>query len=229
MKARSTRKRLSVSAPPPRRKADPRRCRFTSTDGRRCQMPRSANHATLCLAHARQEQELAQAGQDLSQELVSLSGNLKTASDVNHVLRKLFSLLAQRRISRRDAIAFAYIAQLILQTLPGVKREVQQVQGDDAWRETVEAAVGPWETEEEDDADEDKEEDEQEENSEDRNETGANDVESSEANATENSAYLEGLQEEIGHRPTSLSELARMILARHAKSHGLSPPTRVST
>ena len=92
MKTRPTPKKRSLPAPSARTKADPRRCRFTTTDGRSCQMPRAANHAMLCFAHAKQEQELAQAGQDLSQELVSLSGNLNTASDVNQVLRKLFSL-----------------------------------------------------------------------------------------------------------------------------------------
>jgi hypothetical protein len=226
MKTRSTQKNRSVPSPSTRLKADPRRCRFTRTDGRRCQMPRTANHATLCLFHTKQAQELAQAEQDLSQELVSLSGDLKTASDVNHVLRKLFFLLAQRRISRRDAIAFAYIAQLILQTLPGVKREIQAVLGNDAWQETLEAAVGLDEAagvdEEEAETNEADEVNEAEENEND------NDVAPSEADATQDSAYLVGLQEEIGHRPTSLSELAKMILARHAKSQSASPPIRGS-
>ena len=129
-------------------------------------MPRAANHATLCFAHAKQEQELAQAGRDLSQELVSLSGNLNTASDVNQVLRKLLSLFARRRISRRDAAAFAYIAQLILQTLRGVKNETQIVLGYDAWQEILATAVGVDEEAEIDEAEENDETDETEENDE---------------------------------------------------------------
>ena len=243
MKKRSTQKKRSAPAPPARPKADPRRCRFTTTDGRRCQMLRAANHATLCFAHAKQEQELAQSGQDLSQELVSLSGNLNTASDVNQVLRKLFFLFAQRRISRRDAAAFAYIAQLILQTLRGVKNEMQVVLGYDAWQEILATAVGvdeeaeTDETEENDETDEaDDESDDAEENEEedqdeqqrngDSTDHGTDDTEVQEAAANKNST-----EPNQGSRPLpqSLAELATMALARHAERHRYSPPVRGST
>ena len=193
MKARSMPKKRSASGPSARTDADRNRCLFTRSDGYRCQMSRAPRHASLCLFHARQEQEFAQAEEDVSQELLSLSGELKTSSDVNHVLRKLFSLLAQRRISRRDAIAFAYIAQLILQTLPGVRREVEWILGSEAWRETLEAALGI------DDDDEVETENEL-----------------AETDEAENGAVVEA---EV-QQPTSLSELASLILAGHAQSRG---------
>ena len=182
--------------------ANPDRCHFTRSDDRRCQMSRTAKHPTLCLAHAKEEQEFAQSRQDVSQELASLSGELKTASDVNHVLRKLFSLLAQRRISRRDAVAFAYIAQLILQTLPGVKREIQFGLGDRAWRETLEAALCV------------SEEDEDE---------GETDAEAGEADETETNRERDEDECEK-QEPASLAELAAAILTRHAQTQGGPPP-----
>ena len=132
--------------------ADPSRCQFAYADGRRCQMLRSATHAFFCVFHARQEREASLIGSDVSRELASLSGTLETASDVNRVLKQLFLLFSQGRITRRDAVAYGYIAQLILQTLPGVKREIQLAFGPDIWRQCIASAhtaspstmVTPW-------------------------------------------------------------------------------------
>jgi hypothetical protein len=138
---------------------DPYRCQFLSSIGRQCRMPRSAHHRTLCVNHAKKEEDRrseTQPDKRVARELASLSGEFKTAIDVNHVLGKLFALVAQRRIPRRDAVALAYIAQLLLQSLPAVQREVKLARGFDAWQETIEAALPPAETDEileEDDSD----------------------------------------------------------------------------
>jgi hypothetical protein len=112
-------------------------CQFPFADGRHCRMPRWKKHDNYCLVHAREEQQLLGV-EEVSEQLVSLSGEFKTASDVNHVLGRLFSLRAHNRISRRDAVALTYMAQLMLQTLPGVRREIMTHQSSRGWDSTLE-------------------------------------------------------------------------------------------
>jgi len=128
---------------------DLQRCQFFFADGRRCRSPRGEAHPTLCVSHARSEAKAAQAA-SLADELAPLSGSFNTASDVNHVLGNLFSLLAQNRIPRRNAVALGYLAQLLLQTLPAVREELTQCLGDEAWDETLECVYCEDETEAED-------------------------------------------------------------------------------
>ena len=117
-------------------------CQFPFTDGRACRMPVAANHPSLCLFHSRDERQLL-AAEEVPARLASLSGHFKTASDINHVLGHLFHLVAENRIPRRDALALAYIAQLLLQTLPHVRTEINEVQGSDEWQMTLQEALCP--------------------------------------------------------------------------------------
>jgi hypothetical protein len=130
---------------------DPRRCQFSFADGRRCRLPRWEAHPTLCVSHARPEAKPAQTA-NLADELGPLSGQFNTATDVNHALGNLFSLLAQNRIPRRNAVALGYLAQLLLQTLPGVRAELTQCCGEEAWDETLESIFCEDETEAETEA-----------------------------------------------------------------------------
>jgi len=118
------------------------RCQFSFADGRQCGMPRWSRHRTLCLSHAREEQRLL-ALDRVGRELASLSGEFKTVSDVNHVLGKVFALYAKNRLARRDAVAFAYMGQLLLQSIPGVKHEMREHLGSEAWAATVQQALCP--------------------------------------------------------------------------------------
>lgn len=129
-------------------------CRFAFRDGRTCRLPRWNKHRTLCIYHARSEQPLLAADQ-AARQLVSLSGEFKTASDINHVLGELFSLVAQNRIPRRNAVALAYIGQLLLQSLPSVRSEISNALGYRAWDATVYDALtdGASASDERDDAD----------------------------------------------------------------------------
>jgi hypothetical protein len=97
-------------------------CQFRFSDGRKCKMLRDESHPALCPIHACQELQLLEAGR-IGAELASLSGEFKTTTDVNHVLGRLFSLLANGRIPRRNALALAYIGQLLLQSVPGTRSE----------------------------------------------------------------------------------------------------------
>ena len=112
------------------------RCQFPFADGRFCRMPHARDHKSLCIFHARAERELLGSA-EAARRLVSLSGDFKTTSDVNRVLGQLFSLVAQNLIPRRDADSLAYIAQLLLQTLPQVRSEINNALGYRVWDATV--------------------------------------------------------------------------------------------
>ena len=106
-------------------------CQRQFSDGRRCRMLRMEGHPSLCPFHVREEKQLLEADK-LGAELASLSGNLNNGTDINHnhVLAKVFKALAEGRISARDASAFAYLGQLLLQTLSYVKNELYWVAQD---------------------------------------------------------------------------------------------------
>ncbi len=99
------------------------RCQFPFSDGRCCRMLRSPHHPSFCAFHARQELQLLES-QRLGGEIsASLNGDFLTATDINHVLGKLFVAVAQDRIPPRKAAALAYLSQVLLSSLPHVKQE----------------------------------------------------------------------------------------------------------
>jgi len=99
------------------------KCLRQFSDGRSCRMLRKNGHPTLCVFHAREEQQLLESDK-LAAEFASLSGKLNTVTDINHVLGKVFTALAEKRISQQAAATFGYLGQLLLQTIPGVKSEL---------------------------------------------------------------------------------------------------------
>jgi hypothetical protein len=116
-------------------------CNFTFSDGRRCRMLRHRHHPELCPSHAREEQQLADS-QQLGRELsTTLTGHFYTATDINHVLGKVFSALAQKRIGRRDAATLAYTCQLMLLTLPRLKSEFSFKYSYDSWSNMIDSAT----------------------------------------------------------------------------------------
>src|ERR1700692_2054292 len=99
--------------PSPAATLDPERCQFYFSDGRRCRSQRWETHPALCISHAREQapgtgstwslrrtktQSRPSATPDFTVDLTPLSGEFRTATDVNRALGKLFSLLAQNRI-----------------------------------------------------------------------------------------------------------------------------------
>jgi Fe-S-cluster containining protein len=105
------------------------RCAFIYTDGRRCRTPRRPDHPSFCPTHAKKFDRLTEE-EKLRAEFVSLSGNLNTVTDINHVLTKVFNAMAQGRISHRTANTLGYLAQLLLQSMPEVRREVNGAVGN---------------------------------------------------------------------------------------------------
>jgi hypothetical protein len=99
------------------------RCQFHFSDGRSCRMLRSPAHSLFCAFHARQELELLES-QRLGDEISTpLNGDFLTATDINHVLGKLFIAVAQDRVPPRKATALAFLGQVMLSSLPNVKKE----------------------------------------------------------------------------------------------------------
>jgi hypothetical protein len=124
-------------------------CQFSFADGRQCRMFRHQSHASLCLVHAREEQQLL-AEEEIGQELDSISGQFRTNTDINHVLGKLFKLVAAGRIPARRAENLTYLAQLLLYSQKHIRYESNLVDPDmNKWEDTVRAAYPARDSEDE--------------------------------------------------------------------------------
>jgi hypothetical protein len=123
------------------------RCRFLSSDKRQCRMLRADHHPDFCLFHAARQDEifalLPEREFSLAPELEALAADLTTATGVNRALGQVFRLLAKNHITRKDAVAFGYIAQLLLQTVPGVRAEAVSAFGHKAWASQLKSSLTP--------------------------------------------------------------------------------------
>jgi hypothetical protein len=124
-----------------RNAVDPTRlCQFSFADGRQCRMFRHQSHPTLCLVHARQEQQIL-AEEEIGEELKSISGQFRTTTDINHVIGKLFKLVAAGRIPARRAENLTYLAQLLLYSQKHIRYESLLADPEmNEWEDTVRAA-----------------------------------------------------------------------------------------
>ena len=115
-------------------------CLFSYSDGRRCRMMRSSQHPSLCHYHARIEQQYLEA-QRLGAEIsTTLTGHFHTAADINHVLGRVFTALAQGRINRRSAATLIWACQLMLQSLPALKDETKFRYTYETWSDLIDRA-----------------------------------------------------------------------------------------
>jgi hypothetical protein len=97
-------------------------CQYQDARGHRCHMLIDQNHpanaavATLCAYHANRLKATVPAvdPEILAAELLTDIDSFTTADEVNLFLGNLVRQLARKRIARRDAIALAYLSQLIL-------------------------------------------------------------------------------------------------------------------
>ena len=122
-------------------------CQHISPKGQRCHMlidehHRPANGAarpTLCAYHAARSQASVPAvdPEVLAAELLGGIDDFSTAGSVNLFLGNLVKQLARKRIARRDAVALAYISQLLLNTLPALDRQLEaEKEAEEEARET---------------------------------------------------------------------------------------------
>jgi hypothetical protein len=115
-------------------------CKFPFADGRKCRMIRHHDHPSLCIFHARAELQLKECDRLGAELAATLTGDFMTATDVNFVLGKLFTALAQNRIPARNAHTLAYIAQLMLASHPNLKKEYDFVYKYEQWNRMLDKA-----------------------------------------------------------------------------------------
>ncbi|MGC2467128.1 MAG: hypothetical protein WA517_18190 [Candidatus Acidiferrum sp.] len=116
------------------------RCQYPFSDGRFCRTLRSPDHSSFCAFHARQELQLL-ASQRLGTEISeTLNGDFLTATDINHVLGKLFIAVPQDRIPTREAAVFTYLGQVMLSSLAHVKEEFPFSYKFDHWTKKLDQA-----------------------------------------------------------------------------------------
>jgi hypothetical protein len=114
------------------------RCQFTFADGRQCKTP----PVQLCAHHAPNQKRGAKRVSDAS-ALEALCSDLTTATSINRALAQTFLLMAQGRIPRKDAVAFGYLSQLLLQSVSGVRAEYVAANGYRQWENKLKSSLGP--------------------------------------------------------------------------------------
>ena len=81
-------------------------------------------NSTLCAHHVRKQMKARRRQNEAAaNELLDNVGDLTSARCVNAFLGNLVKQLAHKRITRRDAVAFAYISQLLLNSVSALDRE----------------------------------------------------------------------------------------------------------
>jgi len=113
---------------------------FSFADGRRCQMPPSADDMGLCYFHAKKHRDhlnAQEAGQQINEFLGS---DILTACDLTAALATLFSATSLGLIKPKTTIALTYLGQLMLQTQKLAKTEFLQ-SFDDRWPKIVKESI----------------------------------------------------------------------------------------
>ena len=99
-------------------------CLHLNSRGRRCRMLASPGNEGLCPHHySRLIAERRKKDELLAEELLSPIVDFSTPVSVNLFLGNLLKQLVHKRVRRRDALAQAYICQLLLNTFPAMKQE----------------------------------------------------------------------------------------------------------
>ena len=92
----------------------------------------AAPNGDLCAHHAQRLSRSTPANDAVAAELLSSIEDFSTAASVNQFLGNLTKQLVRKRIQRRDAIALAYLSQLLLNSLSAMNREEAQTQHEEA-------------------------------------------------------------------------------------------------
>lgn len=99
------------------------RCRYRSSSGRRCKATIRNHKLDFCPKHA-ESVPLPQPPADFLHRLTTDSDEFSTALGIHNSLSELYKLLAADLISARRAAVLAYIANLLLRTIPIVQSEL---------------------------------------------------------------------------------------------------------
>jgi hypothetical protein len=115
-------------------------CAFFFADGRRCQLPPSADDMGLCYFHAKKYRDritAQEAGQQINE---FLSSDILTACDLSAALTTLFSATALGLIKPKTTFALTALGQLMLQTQRLAKEEFLQ-SFNDRWPKIVHESI----------------------------------------------------------------------------------------
>jgi hypothetical protein len=107
-------------------------CTHINGAARRCRMLIAPGHDSLCTHHLQQHRASQLDPEVLAAELLDSTGNLNTADRVNALLANVTKAFARQRIDRRDAATMGFLAQLLLNTVPGVQKEHQAMRAHEA-------------------------------------------------------------------------------------------------
>ena len=111
-----------------------KRCAHINGRGHRCRMFAADAEEGLCPHHlGRLQAERAKNDEALA-ELLGPLKDFSSPASVNFFLGNFLKLMARKRIDRRDALAQAYICQLLLNTFPHMRRELESNDGPEAVR-----------------------------------------------------------------------------------------------
>ncbi len=98
-------------------------CRYINRRNQHCRLFSTIPDLELCPHHARQKQQRKQRRNDASAaELLGDMTDFSTPNAVNALLGNLVRQLARKRIQRRDAMAIAYVSQLLLSSMAALDR-----------------------------------------------------------------------------------------------------------
>ena len=109
----------------PAKSVTPSQCTHINARGRRCRLLISPDHDSLCPQHLRQSAASQPDPEALAAELLDSTGDLTSAEEVNAFLANVVKLRARKMIDRKDAVAFGYLSQLLLWTLPGMETKLE--------------------------------------------------------------------------------------------------------
>ena len=111
------------------------RCQFTFSDGRRCRN-RHAHRFAFTIPLEQNGKVAATIFQTKASQAPGSKPSAATSPPPptsTAPSSQVFLLMAQGRVAQKQAVAFGYLAQLLLQTVPGIRSEYVSVHGYRAW------------------------------------------------------------------------------------------------
>jgi len=116
-----------------------RLCTFTFANGCQCRIPLTHAHPYLCTFHARKEAQ-ARAAEVAGKTIAfDLSARYISFCDLSSALAHTMTALAQRQLTPRTATSFAYLGQILFQSLDRAESEYIRTFGVDSWKNEISA------------------------------------------------------------------------------------------
>jgi hypothetical protein len=118
------------------------RCRHFTATGRQCRLAILDRASGLCFRHVGR-QFLASGDEDLSPAFLGLLSGFQSASRIHDFVTQVTVLLVQNRISTRRAAILAYLAQILLRTLPPSTSKKRLQRTPSQWMRSSPRTCGP--------------------------------------------------------------------------------------